>query len=278
MPAVLDSLAALREGIRSLGSVVVCFSGGIDSALVLAVAYEQLGTRAVGLTAVSPSLAVRERNAAAALAAQLGGRHQFVDSNELARPGYVANQGDRCFHCKSELYDLARLKADEWQLQHIANGTNADDLSDHRPGLKAASLKGVRSPLLELGLSKQQVRALAKQLDLPIWNKPALACLASRIPPGTPVSAEKLAQIEQLERALLDLGFSQVRVRFHDSIARIELAQEQLLQAATEPVRSAIVSAGRAAGFLFVTLDLAGYEPGSLNRMQGLRSLPLLSV
>jgi pyridinium-3,5-biscarboxylic acid mononucleotide sulfurtransferase len=278
MPHASDLLDALRHNLRSLGSVLVCFSGGIDSALVLAVAYEQLGERALGLTAVSPSLAAREREAAASLAAQLGGRHQFIDSNELARQGYVDNRGDRCFYCKSELYELARLKADEFQLQHVANGTNADDLSGHRPGLKAATLASVRSPLLELGLSKQDVRDVAKLLNLPIWNKPALACLASRIPPGTQVTAAKLAQIEQLESAVLDLGFSQVRVRFHDSVARIELTQEQLPLAVLEPARSAILNAGRAAGFLFVTLDLAGYEPGSLNRMQAPRSLPVLQT
>jgi pyridinium-3,5-biscarboxylic acid mononucleotide sulfurtransferase len=260
-------LGALRALLRDMGSALVCYSGGIDSALVLAVAHEQLADHAVGLTAVSPSLAASERQGAESLARQIGARHEFVDSHELDRPGYAANGPDRCFHCKSELYDLARRRVGELGFANILNGTNNDDLGDYRPGLEAARHAGVRSPLVELGFDKASVRAVAQLLGLPIWNKPASACLSSRIPYGTAVTSERLAQIGAFEHDLQSLGFGQARVRWHGKIARLELALAELPRALDPSIRSQLVTAGKRHGFNYVTLDLEGYRVGSHNEV-----------
>lgn len=262
-----QKLQALRALLRAMGSALVCYSGGIDSALMLAVAHEQLGERAIGITAVSPSLAPREREDAGRLAQGLGARHYFVDSHELERPGYAANGPDRCFHCKTELYDIARDQQQRFGLAHILNGTNRDDLGDYRPGLEAARQAGVRSPFVELGFDKQDVRAVAQLLGLPIWQKPASACLSSRIPYGTSVTRERLSQIAGLEQDVKDLGFVQVRVRWHGKIARLELGTDELPQALQPSVRQSIVAAGKRHGFNYVTLDLEGYRVGSHNEV-----------
>jgi uncharacterized protein len=187
-PSPEERLDALRTLLRDVGSALVCYSGGIDSALVLAVAHEQLGEKAIGVTAVSPSLAPSEREGAERIARHIGARHELVDSHEIERPAYVANGPDRCFHCKSELYDIARRKLDQLGFAVVLNGTNRDDLGDYRPGLEAAREAGVRSPHVGLGFDKSAVRAVAKLLELPIWDKPASACLSSRIPYGTAVT------------------------------------------------------------------------------------------
>jgi uncharacterized protein len=249
-PTPEQHLTRLRESIRSLGSVLVCYSGGLDSALVLAVAHAELGSKAVGMTAVSPSLPASEKEDAARIANRIGADHRFVDSNEIERPGYVANGPDRCFHCKTELYDIARAKAAEWGLATIANGTNTDDLGDYRPGLEAAKNAGVRSPLLEARLSKSDARAVAKLIGLPIWDKPASACLSSRIPYGTSVT--------------------------HDKVARIEVALDEISRLLAPGVREAVVDAGKRHGFTYVTLDLAGYRTGSHNEVLIGRSLKVV--
>jgi len=271
--AQLEHLSGL---VRSLGSVLVCYSGGIDSALVLAVATRELGARAVGLTAVSASLAAQEKDDAARIASLLGADHRFVDSHEIDRPLYAANGPDRCFHCKSELYDIACAKAREWQLAAIANGTNTDDLGDYRPGLEAARAAGVKSPLVEAGMNKADVRAAARLLGLPIWDKPAAACLSSRIPYGTSVTPERLSQIANLEASLKALGFRQVRVRWHDKIARIEIDLDELPTLLAPGTREQVVAAGRREGFSYVTLDLGGYRTGSHNEVLVGRSLKLI--
>jgi uncharacterized protein len=263
----LAKLEALRALMRQLGSALICYSGGIDSALVLAVAHEQLQAKALGITAVSPSLAPSEREEAGRFAQTLGARHQFVDSHEIDRPGYVANGPDRCFHCKSELYQIAREQLTLSGLEHILNGTNRDDLGDYRPGLEAARQAGVRSPLVELGFDKADVRAVAQLLGLAIWHKPAAACLSSRIPYGTSVTRERLAQIAGFEQDLKDLGFIQVRVRWHGKIARLELSVDELPRAMDPEIRKALVGAGKRHGFSYVTLDLEGYRMGSHNEV-----------
>jgi uncharacterized protein len=272
-----DKLLALRARFRELGSVLVCYSGGVDSAFVLAVAHAELGSRAVGMTAVSPSLAPAEKEEAVSVARAIGAEHRLVESHEIDDPSYVANNPDRCFHCKSELYSIAVKKRDEWGLAAIVNGTNTDDLGDYRPGLEAAREAGVVSPLVELGFTKADVREGAAAMGLSVWDKPAAACLSSRIPYGTQVTRERLSQIGGLEADLRGLGFRQVRVRWHDNLARIELSVSELTRAAEPSVRDRIVEAGKKHGFRYVTLDLAGYRMGSHNEVLVGRALKIVS-
>jgi pyridinium-3,5-biscarboxylic acid mononucleotide sulfurtransferase len=271
-----EQLSALREVLRSMSSVLVCYSGGIDSAFVLAVAHAELGERAIGMTAVSPSLSDGEKEDAARVARTLGAVHRFVDSHELERPGYVQNGPDRCFHCKSELYDIAEAKRQEWQLSAVVNGTNQDDLGDYRPGLEAAKNAAVRSPLVEVGMTKSDVRLAAQLIGMEIWDKPAAACLSSRIPYGTSVTTERLAQIAGFEAALKTLGFRQMRVRWHDRIARIEVALTELELMLAPGIREAVVAAGKKHGFQYVTLDLGGYRTGSHNEVLVGRALRIV--
>jgi len=272
----LGQLDSLRQILRDLGSVLVCYSGGIDSAFVLAVAHAELGENAVGMTAVSPSLSEGEKADAARIAQKLGAAHRFVDSHELERPGYVQNGPDRCFHCKSELYDIAEAKRREWQLAVVVNGTNRDDLGDYRPGLEAAKNAGARSPLVEAGMTKSDVRAAALAIGMDVWDKPAAACLSSRIPYGTSVTTERLAQIGGLEADLKALGFRQLRVRWHDQIARIEVALSELEIMLAPGVREAAVAAGKKRGFQYITLDLGGYRTGSHNEVLVGRTLRIV--
>jgi len=254
-PSPSPERLALEAGLRALGSVLVAYSGGIDSALVLRVATEVLGPdRALGVTAVGPALPARERTAAGRLAQQMGARHRFVDAREIDQPGYQANAPDRCFHCKSALYRVTEAVRREEGLAWVVNGTNTDDLGDYRPGLDAARAAGARSPLVDAGLGKAAVRAVARELGLEVWDKPASACLSSRIPYGTPVTRED---------ALRGLGLRDLRVRHHGDVARVEVGTGELETAFA--LRDRIVAAGRAAGFTFVALDLEGYRTGSLN-------------
>lgn len=266
-PDLEGKLAALRARLRDLGSVLVCYSGGVDSAFVLAVAHEVLGRSAVGMTTISPSLAPAEREDAERVAARIGAEHRLVESHEIDDPSYQANGPDRCYHCKTELYRIAAAKRVEWGLAAILNGTNVDDLGDYRPGLDAAREAGVISPLVDLGFTKADVRAGSAAIGLPIWDKPAAACLSSRIPYGTSVTAERLARIGAFEAAIKALGFRQVRVRYHDDLARIELDLADLVRAASPETRDALVRAGKDHGFKYVTLDLGGYRTGSHNEV-----------
>ncbi len=282
-------LDRLTEILRGMGSVLVCYSGGVDSAFVLAVAHRVLGEKCIGMTAVSPSLADFERDEAIALAKQIGGRHELVESNEIEDEDYAKNNVDRCFHCKSELYRVSEEKQREWGMAFSVNGTNLDDLGDYRPGLEAAKQAGARSPLVEAGFTKADVRRVAQLLGLPVWDKPAAACLSSRLPYGTRVTRDRLRQIGSLEQKIHELGIRQARVRWHalggvagtrdSAMARVEIARDEMM--AAFDVRDAIVSAGQAVGFAYVTLDLAGYRTGShnevLDRNDGRRSLPVVS-
>jgi uncharacterized protein len=271
-----EKLDALRAYFRRAGSALVCYSGGIDSAFVLAVAANELGPRAVGMTAVSPSLAESERVDAERIAREIGAEHRFVESHEIERPGYVANGPDRCFHCKTELYEIAEQKRGEWALAIVVNGTNTDDLGDYRPGLEAAKNAAVKSPLVELGFRKADVRSAAQLIGLGIWDKPAMACLSSRVPYGTNVTRERLAQIGGLEAELKALGFRQLRVRWHDKIARIEIDLDELEKLLTPGIREKIVQAGKAHGFSYVTVDLGGYRTGSHNEVLVGRALRII--
>jgi pyridinium-3,5-biscarboxylic acid mononucleotide sulfurtransferase len=280
---LLEKLTAIFV---EMESVLVCYSGGIDSAFVLAVAHRLLGPRCVGMTAVSPSLAPFEREEAIKIAKQIGARHELVESSEIEDESYAKNDVDRCFHCKSELYRISEKKRTDWSLAHVVNGTNLDDLGDYRPGLEAAKNAGARSPLVEAGFHKEDVRRLAQELGLSIWDKPAAACLSSRLPYGTRVTRERLDQIGTLEADIHALGIRQARVRWHAvsttlngtreaAIARIEVAKNELVLAFEK--RDEIVEAGKRAGFAYVTLDLAGYRTGSHNEVLKGRSLRVLS-
>jgi uncharacterized protein len=254
------------EGLlRRLGSVVVAYSGGLDSAFVLKVAVDVLGDRAVGLTAVGPALPESERLEAERIAKQLGARHILAKSREFQNPDYVKNPSNRCYYCKSDMYALASEHRQKLGFAHVVDGATLDDLGDYRPGLEATRQAGVRSPLLEVGLSKAEVRELARRMGLDFWDKPASACLASRIPYGADVTAERLGRVERFEAALRGRGLKQVRVRFHHEVARIEVAAEEMEAAFAQ--REAIVKDGLADGFAFVALDLAGYRTGSLNAL-----------
>jgi uncharacterized protein len=258
-------LLALEARIRALGDLVVCYSGGVDSAFVLQVAHRVLGERAVGLTAVSPSLAPAEKELAIRIAGEIGARHVLVETHEIDDPNYAANPANRCYYCKTELYGVAAKWARAQGFSSIANGTNVDDLGDYRPGLDAAKEHAIASPLVDVGLGKADVRRLSKLLGLGVWDKPASACLSSRLPYGTAVTRERLAQIGGLEEDLRALGFKQLRVRWHDKIARIEIDVAEIGRAFD--LREPIVAAGKARGFAYVTLDLQGYRTGSHNEL-----------
>lgn len=260
----LERLVAL---ILPLKRVIVAFSGGVDSALVLKVAYDTLGKNVLAITAVSPSLPQSELRAAQAVAECIGARHRLFDTHELDDENYAANGFDRCYFCKTTLYDALEQVAAAEGIAVILNGTNVDDLGDVRPGLKAAAERGIRSPLKEAELGKQDVRNLARHLGLPIWDKPAMACLSSRIPYGTPVTLGALSQIEAAEVVLQQLGFAQLRVRHHHNLARIELPPGDLPRALD--LRESIVKRFKAIGYTFVSLDLAGFRSGSSNETMG---------
>lgn len=263
-------LDAMRAELRGHGSALVAFSGGVDSTFVLKVAVEELGERVLALTALSASVAPEEEREARELAAKLGARHVVVSSHELANPQYAANPTNRCYFCKTELYDLCEVQRRERGLAVVLDGFNADDFKDHRPGHKAAQEHAVRSPLARAGLTKEEIRAWSHALSLPTWDKPQMACLASRIPYGTSVTRERLFQIAQAESALRQRGFRQFRVRYHQEVARIELAAEEYERFLSAELRREVDAAFKALGFKFVALDLEPFRSGRMNDAAGL--------
>jgi uncharacterized protein len=276
--AELTPLAAKRERLlellRSFESCVVALSAGVDSAVVAKAACVALDERALAVTGISHSLASGELEAARSLARQIGLRHETIATGEFEQPAYLQNAPDRCYHCKTELYTQLAGLAETFGMRVTVNGVNVDDLGDYRPGLQAASERDVHSPLAECGINKREVRQLAAEWNLPIWDKPASPCLSSRVAYGEEVTPERLRKIDRAEQYLRELGLRTVRVRYHrGDLARIEVPVEALALLASEPVRVALAAHFRELGFKFVTVDLEGFRSGSLNDLVPLEIL-----
>jgi uncharacterized protein len=258
--------SALEKILSSFETLIIAFSGGVDSTLLLAVAQKVMGGRVVAVTFDSPVHPKREIESAVRMAEVLGVTHKLLESDTISPPELAANSRDRCYYCKKELGESLRKIADELDIAVIAHGANLDDLNDFRPGQKAAREMGLIAPLMDAGLTKAEIRTLSKEMGLPTWNKPALACLATRIPYGTPITTETLEKIEQAENIILDLGFSTCRVRCHENTARLELDSAELNRMLEPTYRKKIVTSLRKLGFLYVALDLEGYGQGKMNR------------
>ena len=261
---VQQKLDRFRTLLTEMGSVVVAYSGGIDSTFVLKIAHDQLREKAVGITAVSPTFPSIELESAERVAQEIGARYETVQTDQLAIDDFVKNDANRCFHCKTDLYQLLEDVRQSRNAAYVVDGTNLDDLGDDRPGIKAAREWGVRSPLVEAELSKADIRILAKELGLSNWDKPAAACLSSRIPRGIVITSEQLRLVEGAEAVLHREGFLHFRVRNHGEIARIELTQDELPRLMESNRRAEIIARLKALGFKFVTVDLEGYRPGGV--------------
>ncbi len=259
--------ARLQSILEEMGSVLVAFSGGVDSSYLAVEAHRTLGDRALAVTGESPSYPEYQRSLALQVVEQFGLPHRFIVTDEIHNAAYLANDPNRCFHCKHELYTRLQALAEQEQFRVIVDGANADDLSDYRPGRNAAKQAGVRSPLEEAELTKEEIRSLSRSLGLPTADEPASACLSSRIPYHTPITIENLSAVEKGEAVLRRLGFRHMRARHHDALVRLEFAPEELPRALSETMRAELTRAFKALGYKFVTIDLEGYRTGSLNEL-----------
>ena len=255
----------LLKQLGGFPSVIVALSGGTDSAYLAWAAHRAIGNHALSVTALSPSYSAHDRSVVEEFVRRLGVRHEFIETREMENPKYRANAADRCYFCKDELFTVLDALAQKRRVAVVAYGVNADDTLDFRPGHRAATEHQVLAPLLDAGLRKAEIRLLSQRAGLPTWNRPASACLASRLPYGTEVTPERLALVERGEAALRDLGFRQFRVRLHEKLARVEIAPEELSRAMSPEVAASIAARLKAAGFTYVALDLEGYRQGSLN-------------
>jgi uncharacterized protein len=264
-PALATKWESLLSSLRSLGPSVIAFSGGVDSTFLLYAALRALGEKTLAVTATSPTYPKSERDEAERIAREWNVTHRFVESNELEIPGFSGNPPDRCYHCKKELFGILSKIAREEGYAAVLDGTNSDDTGDFRPGRRAAKELGVRSPLLETGVTKEEIRALSRHFGLPTADKGAFACLSSRFPYGTSIDAEKLRRVEACEEILREFGFRQFRVRVHGNVARIEVGQEEIPRLFEPEISQTVHGGFRENGFLYVAVDLAGYRTGSMN-------------
>ena len=269
MDAKLNQLETL---LRATNGAIIAFSAGVDSTFLLKIAYAILGDRAIALTAASPTVPPGELEAAKDFAKTLGCRHIVIDSNELENPSFAKNPVNRCFFCKDELYRICRDQSAQLKVPVILDGTNLDDLKDHRPGLKAAKEWGIRHPLVEAEMTKEDIRRYSRALSLPTWDKPSSHCLSSRFPYGTEINLERLGKIGACEVYMKELRFREFRVRYHGDLARIELSSQEIGRFFDETTRQAVVKKFKEIGFNYVSLDLQGYRTGSMNETLALKS------
>lgn len=262
----MDKWNRLIALFKEMGRIAVAFSAGVDSTLLLKAAHEALGDHVLAVTGKSISFPERENREAKLFCESIGIRQVTVEVDQMAIPNFADNTPDRCYYCKKELFTAFVKAAEENGFSHIVEGSNIDDLSDYRPGMRAVKELGVRSPLQEVKLTKQEIRSLSEKLGLPTWSKPSFACLATRFPYGVPITAEKLEAVEKAEQLLIDLGFHQVRVRVHGDIARIEVEREQLPRMVEPEISERVVAELRTLGFLYVAVELDGYQTGSMNK------------
>jgi uncharacterized protein len=260
-----EKLASLKRILSNMGSVLIAFSGGVDSTFLLKVAYDVLENKVVAATASSETYPVSELEAAKRIAQKLGVKHLVIQTEELSKRDFVKNSPQRCYFCKRELFSRLNKAAKEQGLNYVADASNYDDLADFRPGMQAGQELGIKSPLKEARLTKAEIRSLSHKMNLPTWNKPSLACLASRIPYGTRIIREKLKRVDEGERFLRSLGIRQLRIRDHDGIARIEVAQEEMSLFWQKNLVNRVIDKLKNLGYTYVTLDLEGYRPGSMN-------------